>query len=110
MYFYKFHNLQHHLFSKKLALGKTTISKISLNANKQVTLTYKKIDGAVGYEIYRSTKKSSGYKKIGTTTSTTYIDKPALGKTYYYKIKVYTKNGTKVIYSSYSSVKSIKVK
>lgn len=96
--------------SKKLTLGKTTISKISLNANKQVTLTYKKIDGALGYEIYRSTKKSSGYKKIGTTTSTTYIDKTELGKTYYYKIKVYTKNGTKVIYSSYSSVKSIKVK
>ena len=86
--------------SKKLTLGKTTISKISLNANKQVTLTYKKIDGAVGYEIYRSTKKSSGYKKIGTTTSTTYIDNPVVGKTYYYKIKVYIKNGTKVIYSS----------
>lgn len=96
--------------SKKLTLNKTSISKISLNKNKEVVLNFKKIDGAVGYQIYRSTKKSSGFKKIGTTTTNSYIDKPALGKTYYYKIKVYTKNGTKVIYSSYSSVKSIKVK
>lgn len=41
-----------------------------------------------GYEVYRSSKKTSGYKKIATTVTTEYKDKTAKsGKTYYYKVK-----------------------
>ena len=57
---------------------------------KGIRITWKKVSGANGYYIYRSTKKKSGYKKIhvvkkGKTQS--YLDKKARkGKTYYYKI------------------------
>ena len=37
----------------------------------KVVLSWKKITGAVKYEIYRSTTKSGGYSCQSTTTSTT---------------------------------------
>lgn len=58
--------------------------------SKKVTLRYKKAYGAQKYQIYRSTKKSGGYKKIGTTSSTKYVDrKVQKGQRYYYKVRSY---------------------
>ena len=78
---------------------KTTAGK------RKVTITYKKATGATKYEIYRSTQKSKGYKKIATTTKTKYVDtKAKKGKKYYYKVRtVRTGNGT--VYSAYTSAK-----
>lgn len=78
---------------------KTTAGK------RKVTITYKKATGATKYEIYRSTQKSKGYKKIATTTKTKYVDsKVKKGKKYYYKVRtVRTSNGT--AYSAYTGVK-----
>lgn len=57
-----------------------------------------RINGKVWYEIYRSTHKSGGYKKIYTGSSSngidcvSYIDtKATVGTTYYYKAKLLTK-------------------
>lgn len=54
-----------------------------------------------------------GYKKLGTTTKTNYIDKSAAkGKTYYYKVAIGYKDSTGVqlsgIMSSPVSVKVVK--
>lgn len=55
---------------------------------KKVSISYKKATGAKKYYIYRSTKKSSGYKKVKTTSSSKYTDKKVKkGKKYYYKVK-----------------------
>ena len=55
---------------------------------RKVTVSWKKADGAKKYEIYRSTKKKSGYKKIATTTNTKYENKKLKkGKHYYYKVR-----------------------
>lgn len=40
-----------------------------------------------GYEVYRSTKKSSGYKKIGTTYTGEYVDKSVKSGDYFYKVR-----------------------
>ena len=75
---------------------------------KGIRITWKKVSGANGYYIYRSTKKKSGYKKIhvvkkGKTQS--YLDKKARkGKTYYYKIRTYKKAGGKKMQSNWSKV------
>lgn len=62
--------------------------------------------GVYGYKIYRSTKKSSGYKLIKTVTKPNYeIYKGKLtSKKYYYKIKVMTKVGKKKYTSKYSNI------
>lgn len=81
-------------------------TKLKATAGKRkVTVTYKKASGAKKYEIYRSTKKSSGYKKIATTSKTKYVDKKVKKrKKYYYKVRsVRTGNGT--VRSSYTGAK-----
>lgn len=61
--------------------------------------------GAAGYEVYRSTKKSSGFRRLDTTKSLTYKDKTAKrGKKYYYRLRAYHKVSGKLRYSAYSSV------
>ena len=88
---------------------------VKQTASKTVTLTWKKISGADGYEIYRRTGSSGSYTKIKTVTggsTLTYKNTGlSIGKKYYYKVRAYRilDNG-KTIYSSYSSIKSVKVK
>lgn len=92
---------------------KPSTPKITLKSkkSKQATISWKKISGASGYEIYRSTKSKSGFKKIKTITKTSYTNtKLTSKKRYYYKVRAYrTVNGTK-IYSSYSTTKYVKIK
>ena len=50
-------------------------------------LTWKAVPGATEYQVYRSTQQNSGYAKINTTTSTSYVNTGAKANTtYYYKI------------------------
>ena len=50
-------------------------------------ITWNAVDGASGYEILRSTKKSGTYEVIGNAEEGEFIDTTALkGKTYYYKV------------------------
>lgn len=90
---------------------KVTVKKLS---SKKVKISWKKVSNCTGYIIYRSTKKSSGYKKIKTITSkskVSYTDKSVKkGKTYYYKIRTYKKVGTGKIYGKYTTAKKVKVK
>ena len=86
--------------------------KVTLKRGKKyAVIKYKKVKNAHGYEIYRSNKKKSGYKKVATTKKTSYKNKKLKSrKKYYYKVRAYrTVNGQKY-YSSYSAVKSVKVK
>lgn len=88
---------------------------VKLRADEnRVKITWKKIKGVSGYVVYRSTKKSGSYKKVKTlkkSSITSYTNKNLKSrKKYYYKVRAFkTVNGRKV-YSSYSSVKSIRTK
>lgn len=70
----------------------------AVNSGKNTAkVTWGAVKGVKEYTIYRSTKKDSGYKKLGTTTKTNYIDKSvAKGKTYYYKVAIGYKDSTGV--------------
>lgn len=89
--------------------------KIKLKAGKgQVKVSWKKISGANGYEVYRSTKKSKGYKKVATikkASTVKYTNKKLKkNKKYYFKVRAYKIVNKKKLYSSYSSPKQVKVK
>ena len=50
-------------------------------------LTWKAVPGATEYQVYRSTQQNSGYTKINSTTSTSYVNTGAKANTtYYYRI------------------------
>ena len=93
-------------------LGK--VKYVSLKkGTKQATVKWSKVDGATGYQIYRSTKKSSGFKCVKTITNgktVKYVNKKlSKGKTYYYKVRAYrTVDGSK-LYGAFTSVKSVKI-
>ncbi len=70
-------------------------------------LSWNKIKGASGYQIYRASSKKGTYKLIKTVNKKklSYTDKAKKGKKYYYKIRAVKKvNGTK-IYGKYSNKK-----
>ena len=51
-------------------------------------LKWSKVKGAKKYYVYRSENGEADFKKVKTTTSTSYTDSSAsVGKTYYYKVK-----------------------
>lgn len=85
------------------------IKKITAKKGKTV-ISIQKVKGAKKYVIYRSTKKNKGFKKIATTTKTTYTDKKTKkNKTYYYKVVAVGTNGLKADFESNAS-KAVKVK
>lgn len=98
---------------KTITAGKVTASTVTTK-NKSVYLRWKKQKYANGYEIYRSTKKKGGYKKVKTINNgneTSWTDKKVDGgKTYYYKIRAYCKNNGKKVTGGFSKVNKVKVK
>ncbi len=80
---------------------------------KKATLSWKKMTRASGYMIYMSTSKNGTYTAIKAVTSgsTLSYTKYGLtkGKTYYFKIRSFKVVNGKRIYSSFSTVKSVKV-
>ena len=57
-------------------------------------LSWSRVNGTTRYQIYRSTRKNSGYELIGKTKNTSYRDRMAkIGQTYYYKVAAAGRNG-----------------
>ena len=80
---------------------------------KKASLSWDKVKNASGYVIYMATAKNGKYKKVTAVKGGTlkYTKKKLkTNKKYYFKIKAYRTIGKKNIYSSYSSVKSVKIK
>lgn len=69
----------------------TTPKATTASSLTKVKVQWKKVNGALGYKVYRSTKKSNGYKAIATVTGcnkVAYTDSSVTsGKTYYYKVQ-----------------------
>lgn len=93
----------------KFSETKPALSKVASYSYNKVKLTWEKVYGATGYEIYRATSKSGKYKKVGNAEKDrrTYINGSlTTGKKYYYKIRAFKKTKGKVIFSKYSAILS----
>lgn len=72
---------------KAAVVNKNTISFTSTLGAKGVDITIEDAGNYNQFEIYRSSQKNGGYKKIKTTTSKIFTDTTVkAGKTYFYKI------------------------
>lgn len=82
-------------------VAKTSIQSIISKGSTKLVLEWKKVSGASGYRIKRSTSKNGTYKTIttiGSGSTTSYSDKGLTGgRTYYYKVEsinvVHSKKG-----------------
>ena len=96
----------------KVASGKTAtktaVSYVQSYSSTSLKIAWKKVDGAIGYKIARSTSEKGTYtviKEITSGTTTTFKDNSVkTGKNYYYKIETLNSNSGKTGYSGYSSV------
>ncbi len=69
----------------------------SNNAKGKPMLSWNGVAGSAKYQVYRSaTGKAGSFKLLKTTTALKYTNsKAALGKTFYYKVRGVTEDGTK---------------
>ena len=70
---------------------------------KQYKLTWDKVPGADGYQIYRSNRSDGTYKKVATTSSNyKKYNYNYNVKYYYYKVRAYRNVGSKVVTGKFS--------
>lgn len=82
------------------------ITRVSSTSAK---ITWGRVSGASGYEIYRSASSTGTYSLIKTTTALYYSNtRLTKGKTYYYKMRAYRMVGKTKVYSNWTAVKSLK--
>lgn len=96
-------------FSQKEAatpkLKKVSGTTASSAKTGSVTLSWKKVNGATGYQVYRATGKKGSFKKVKSPASARYTQSGlSKGKTYYYKIRAYRKVKKSNKYGAFSNV------
>jgi len=110
-------------FSKDKVTAKTTLyakwvvtpavpKSILVNklSSKSIKISWSRVSGASGYDIYRATKSNGKYSYIKSTTALYYTNTNLRrGTTYYYKVRSYRLVGTKKVYSGWSVIKSAKL-
>lgn len=89
-------------------LSKVSTVKTAKAGTRKIKVTWSSVSGATGYKVYRSTKKTSGFKvvktvKAGKTRAYT-SGKLTKNKKYYFKVRAYRVVNGKTIYGPYSSV------
>ena len=100
--------------SARPILAKATKVKARKGGARKIKVTWKRVSGASGYKIYRSTKKKKGYKAVKTIKRGKTVQyttaKLKKGKRYYFKVRAYRKAGGKNVYSGYSAAVSYRVR
>ena len=92
------------------SIGK--VSAVKLKQKKQsVTVSWKKVPGAAGYQIcYSTSKKWKNKKQKLSRKNKLIVKKLKKKKTYYFRVRAYRMNGAKKVYGAWSKVRKIKIK
>lgn len=102
----------------KVIYARTAPAKVSSAAKavngKTIKISWKKVEKADGYQIYRSTSKNGKYVRVKTIANgkaLSYQQSKLKKGTYYYKVRAYSKkaDGSR-IYGAFSNIKSAKIK
>lgn len=90
---------------------KAVFRSVKKRSAGKVSISWRTISGATGYQLYRATSKEGTYSKVKTFSdagTTSCINTVTRNKKYYYKIRAYykTSDGT-YLYSVWSDIKSV---
>lgn len=78
---------------RRCDLPRPVISTASVASSGKIEVSWKPINGAIKYEIYRSESEEGTYTKMYTTAGTSYINTAAtVGTKYFYKVKAIASN------------------
>lgn len=96
-----------------IAKKSTRITNVEKKRSGVSKVYWTKITDIQGYEIYRSNKKNGRYERVKTIADinkTSWKDTGLeAGKTYYYKVRGYSGNGVKRVFTKFSSPVKVKV-
>ena len=91
-----------------IALAKPATPTASVVSRTSVKVSWKKVSGASGYELWRSTSASGTYTRVYRGTALSFTNKSlTAGKAYCYKVKAYKLVGTTSYYSPLSAYKAV---
>lgn len=95
--------------SKVISIRITGVAPTGLTATNytytSLKITFDKMAGVDGYQIYYSTAKNGTYRNAGNTASNSFIHKSLkYNGAYYYKIRSYKKVNGKYVYSNFSLI------
>lgn len=99
--------------TKKLSfvLGKVKNISAIKSKKKTISLSWKKVSKAKGYQIEYGTDKKFKKKNSKVTKKTkAVLSKLNKKKTYYIRVRAYSKNGNEKIYGKWSATKKVKMK
>ena len=84
------------------------MKSVTKYSSTKTKITWKKVTGATGYYVYRSTREKTGFKKLATVKGkTSYVTNASKGK-YYYKVKAFREVNGKVISVGKAKLKGLK--
>lgn len=90
----------------KNSLKAPVITLSNVASTGKIKVTWKKINGAKSYKVYRSADKGKTWKLLSTTKELSVTNTNAVaGKTYYYKVKAIAAKAS--LNSNYSKVKNL---
>ena len=96
---------------KVKAPSKVKLTSAKNGKGKKLTVKWKKVTGAKGYQLQYAMNKKFKKKKSVQTKKTKYtIKKLKKKKTYYIRVRAYKMNGRKKVYGKWSTVKKVKIK
>ena len=96
---------------KVKAPSKVKLTSAKNGKGKKLTVKWKKVTGAKGYQLQYAMNKKFKKKKSVQTKKTKYtIKKLKKKKTYYIRVRAYKMNGRKKVYGKWSKVKKVKIK
>lgn len=104
-----------HVYAKweKIKIGKLSVSKAQSKKAGSMTLSWKKVKNAGGYQIVYgyNTKMTRGKTVLETKNTGKTIKKLKKGRTYYVKVRGYKKDSAgKKIYGAYSKAYKVKIR
>lgn len=94
------------------AVGTKPTISVKSSKTRTATVSWKAVSGADGYDVYCGVSKSKIKTAIAKGTTSLNVTKTKLtkNKTYYFRARAYKIVNGKKVYTSYSAVKSVKVK
>ncbi|MBQ7740510.1 MAG: fibronectin type III domain-containing protein [Eubacterium sp.] len=84
------------VIAEAASVGKVSTLKVTYTSNSAVKLKWNKVKGATGYQVFKSTNKSKGFKKVKTVNKgkavTAAVKSLKKNKTYYFKVRAVKKS------------------
>lgn len=91
-------------FAAKKQVATVSGLKATSKSAESITLSWKKVGGAAGYQIYLLSRNAGKWTFEGSTSKNGFTDKKlSPGKVYTYKVRAYSKSGKDTQYGSFSA-------